>query len=169
MGWLAEGFVFFCHDSYGEAPAGEASGSRVATPPGVLCPASLSPLFLPLHLSLAFPLTAGFGSPTARAAFEHVSVMQQPIKHGGDGGAVAQQLAPVFHWPIRCEQGAGAFVAPITRAALFVPCRGYRRRIEPAAIRQHPITPRGKDRGITSFPAQNPKRRSRRPERHAYG
>ena len=31
----------FYRDSYGEAPSWEASGSRVATPPGVLCPAFL--------------------------------------------------------------------------------------------------------------------------------
>src|SRR5450631_4323229 len=83
----------FCRDSYGGAPSWEASGSRVATPPGVLCPASLSLLFLPLllllHLSLAFSRAAGFSSPTARAALEHVSVMQQAIQHGGDSGAVA--------------------------------------------------------------------------------
>jgi hypothetical protein len=36
----------FYRDSYAEAPSWEASGSRVATLPGVLCPASL------LHLSL---------------------------------------------------------------------------------------------------------------------
>ena len=37
--------------------------------------------------------------------------MQQSIQHGGDGGAIAQQLAPVFDWPIRGEERAGAFVA----------------------------------------------------------
>ena len=41
---------------------------------------------------------ADFGAPTARAALEHVSVMQQAIQHGGDGGAVAQQFAPVVYW-----------------------------------------------------------------------
>jgi len=41
MGWPAEGFVSLQY-SYGEASSGEASGSRVATPPGVLCPASIS-------------------------------------------------------------------------------------------------------------------------------
>jgi hypothetical protein len=75
-------------------------------PPGVFCPASL----LLLLLSLAFSRTAGFGSPTARAALEHVPMVQQAIEHGGDSGAVAEQLAPVFHWSVRCEQGAGALV-----------------------------------------------------------
>jgi hypothetical protein len=47
-------------------------------PPGVLFPASL----LLLLLSLAFSRSAGFGSPTARAALEHVPVVQQAIEHG---------------------------------------------------------------------------------------
>src|SRR5271170_6881930 len=55
----------FYGDSYGEAPSWEASGSGVATPPGVLCPASFS-LWL---LSLRISGTGGFGAPTARAAF----------------------------------------------------------------------------------------------------
>ena len=86
---------------------------RVATPPGVLCPASLSllSLLLLLLLSLAFSGAAGFGSPAARAALEHVSVVQQPIQHGGDGGAVAEQLSPVFYGPIRRDQRAGSLVA----------------------------------------------------------
>ena len=63
------------------APPGEASGSRVATLPSAFCPVSL------LLLSLAFPWTAGFGSPTARAALQHVPVIQ-PIQHGGFGTAV---------------------------------------------------------------------------------
>jgi hypothetical protein len=82
----------FYQYSQGEAPAWEALGSRVATPPGVLCPASLSLLFLLLLwvLSLAFSGTASPGSPAARAAFENVSVMQQSIQHGGDGGTIAE-------------------------------------------------------------------------------
>jgi hypothetical protein len=94
----------FYHNSYGEAPLGEASGSRVATPPGVLCPASLSllslPLLLLLQLSLAFSRDAGFGSPTARAALEHVPMVQEPVQHGGNSGAIAEQLSPVVYWPI---------------------------------------------------------------------
>ena len=83
-------------------PSGEASGSRVATPPGVLCPASLSllSLLLLLLLSLAFSGTADFGSPAARATLEHMPMVQQPVQHGGDGGAIAKQLSPVFYWPI---------------------------------------------------------------------
>ena len=44
----------FLPDSYGEAPSWEASGSRVATPPGVLCPASLSLLSLFLRFVIGF-------------------------------------------------------------------------------------------------------------------
>ena len=79
-------------------------------PPGVLCPASLLLLFLSCFV-IGFLPAAGFGSPAARAALEHVSVMQQAIEHGGDGGAVAEQLAPVVHGSVRCNQRAGAFVA----------------------------------------------------------
>ena len=42
-----------------------------------------------LLLSLCISRTAGFGAPTARAALENVTVMQQAIQHGGDSGAVA--------------------------------------------------------------------------------
>jgi hypothetical protein len=66
-------------------------------PPGVLCLASLSHLPLLSLLSLHISRTAGFGSPTARAALENVSVMQQAIQHGGDSSAVAQQLPPVLN------------------------------------------------------------------------
>ena len=40
-------------------------------------------------LSLRIPSTAGLGAPTARAALENVSVMQQAVQHGGDSGTVA--------------------------------------------------------------------------------
>jgi hypothetical protein len=65
-------------------------------PPGVLCPASFSSLLLSLRISR----TAGFGTPTARAALENVSVMQQAIQHGGDSGAVAKQFSPVINGSI---------------------------------------------------------------------
>src|SRR5271156_586357 len=101
----------FCRDSYGEVPSWEASGSRVATPPGVLCPASLSHLSLLLLLSLRISRTAGFGAPTARAAFEDVSVMQKTIQHGGDSGAVAQEFPPVVYGSVGRQQCARTFVA----------------------------------------------------------
>jgi hypothetical protein len=70
-----------------------------ATPPGVLCPASLSflILLLLLVLSLAFSGAAGLGSPAAWSAFENVAMMQQPIEHGGDGGTITEQFSPVFN------------------------------------------------------------------------
>ena len=50
---------------------------------------SLLHLSLLLLLSLRISRAAGFGAPTARAALENVTVMQQAIQHGGDSGAVA--------------------------------------------------------------------------------
>jgi hypothetical protein len=64
-----------------------------------------------LVLSLAFSRTAGLGSPAARAAFENVSVVQQPIQHGGDCGTITEQLSPVFNGSVRCNQGAGSLVS----------------------------------------------------------
>ena len=43
------------------------------------------------------PSVSAFGGPAVRAAVEHVSVVQQSIEHGGDGGVIAQQLAPVLN------------------------------------------------------------------------
>src|SRR5215472_5618316 len=40
-----------------------------------------------------------------------MTVVQQPVQHGADGGNIAEQLAPVLHRPVRREQGAGAFIA----------------------------------------------------------
>ena len=37
--------------------------------------------------------------------------MEQAIEHGGDGGAVAEQFAPVFDGAVGSQQGAGALVA----------------------------------------------------------
>ena len=64
-----------------------------------------------LVLSLAFSGTASPGSPAARAAFEKVSVMQQSIQHGGDGGTIAEQLSPVFHWSVGGNKRAGSLIA----------------------------------------------------------
>ena len=38
-----------------------------------------------------------FGTPASRATLEDVAVMQQAVKHGADGGDIAQQFAPVLH------------------------------------------------------------------------
>ena len=37
--------------------------------------------------------------------------MEEAVEHGGDGGGVAKQLAPVFDGPVRGEHGAGPLVA----------------------------------------------------------
>src|SRR6516162_2956558 len=38
-----------------------------------------------------------YGAPAPRAALEHVTVMEDAVKHGGNRGHVAEQFAPVFH------------------------------------------------------------------------
>ena len=52
---------------------------------------------------------AGFRSPASWSAFQDVTVVAQPVEHGGDGGAVTEQLAPVFHRTVS-KQCAGTFV-----------------------------------------------------------
>ena len=47
-----------------------------------------------------------FGSPTARATFEHVTVMEEAVEHCGDGGAVTEQLSPVLHFQSHRERTA---------------------------------------------------------------
>jgi hypothetical protein len=39
-----------------------------------------------------------------------VGVVEQAVEHRGDGGRVAEELAPVLHGPIRSDQGGGFFV-----------------------------------------------------------
>src|SRR5712692_939011 len=41
-----------------------------------------------------------FRTPTPRPAFEHMTMMEEAIQHGGDGGAISQQFAPVVHGSI---------------------------------------------------------------------
>jgi hypothetical protein len=52
-----------------------------------------------------------FGSPTSRATLEHVPVAQESVKHGANCGRVAEQFAPVFHWSVGGQNGAGALIA----------------------------------------------------------
>ena len=47
-----------------------------------------------------------FGAPAARAALEDVRVMEQPIEERGDGGGVAEELAPVVDGPVRGQERA---------------------------------------------------------------
>jgi hypothetical protein len=38
-------------------------------------------------------------------------MMEEAIEHGGDGRAVAQELAPVLHRSVRRQYCAGTFIA----------------------------------------------------------
>src|SRR5439155_24145496 len=53
-----------------------------------------------------------FGAPTARAAFENVTVMEEAVEHCGDGGAVTEELSPVLHRTVGSQQCAGPPIAP---------------------------------------------------------
>jgi len=53
-----------------------------------------------------------FGAPASWATFQHVTVVQQAVEHGADGGRIAQQLALVFHGTVGGQHGASAFVSP---------------------------------------------------------
>ena len=52
-----------------------------------------------------------FGAPTARAAFKHVTVMEEAVEHGGHRSAVTEELSPVLHRTIGSQQGAGPLIA----------------------------------------------------------
>ena len=51
------------------------------------------------------------GAPAARAALQHVRVMEQAIEQRRDGGGVAEQLPPVFDRSVRGEDRGGPLVA----------------------------------------------------------
>ncbi len=40
-----------------------------------------------------------------------MTMMQQAVEHGADGGGITEQAAPVFYRAIGSQQGAAAFVA----------------------------------------------------------
>lgn len=48
--------------------------------------------------------------PTARAALEQVTVMEQAVEHGADGSRVAKEFAPVLGGAVGGDQSAGAFI-----------------------------------------------------------
>ena len=48
-----------------------------------------------------------FGAPAARPALEHMAVMQQAIEHRGDGGGVAEQLAPIVDGALEVSSVVG--------------------------------------------------------------
>src|ERR1019366_8548641 len=54
----------------------------------------------------------GLGCFTPWTAFEYMAVMEEAIEHSRNGGAVAEQFAPVVHGSIRSQQSAGALIAP---------------------------------------------------------
>ena len=62
-------------------------------------------------LLLCRVLQAVLSAEAARPALEDVGVMEEAIEHGGDGGVVAEELAPVFDGPIRRDERARAFIA----------------------------------------------------------
>jgi len=41
-----------------------------------------------------------------------MAVMEEAIEHSRNGGAVAEEFAPVVHRSIRSQQSAGALIAP---------------------------------------------------------
>jgi hypothetical protein len=41
-----------------------------------------------------------FRTPTPGTTFEYMTMMEKTIEHGGNGGAISQELAPVFHGSI---------------------------------------------------------------------
>lgn len=43
-------------------------------------------------------------APATRAACEDVRVVQQPIEQGGDGGGIAEELAPILDGAVRGEE-----------------------------------------------------------------
>jgi hypothetical protein len=53
-----------------------------------------------------------FCAPTPWTAFEYMAVMEETVEHSGNGGAVAEQFAPVVYRSIRREQSTGALIAP---------------------------------------------------------
>jgi hypothetical protein len=41
--------------------------------------------------------------------------MEEAVEHGGDGGTVTEQLAPVLHRTVGSQQGASPLIAPQRR------------------------------------------------------
>src|SRR5438876_12393371 len=78
------------------------------------------------------PLAVEAGAAAARAAREHVRVMEQAIEEGGDGGGVGEQLAPVLERTVRGGERRRPLVATADRLER-VP-RGGRRALAPAGV-----------------------------------
>src|SRR5579875_2641359 len=94
----------FSRDSLVKLPSG-GSGSRNAEAagpwPGFLVGFRVVSLGVLLWIG-----RTGLGAPTARAALEQVTVVEEAVEHGRDGGGIAQQFAPVVHWTVGSQQGA---------------------------------------------------------------
>ena len=57
--------------------------------------------------------------PASWTALEHMAVVQQPVQHCRDGGAVAQQLAPVVDGSVTGLKDTGYRVAIEAAAELL--------------------------------------------------
>lgn len=55
--------------------------------------------------------------PALRSAFEDVGVVEEAVEHGGDGGGVAEEFAPVLDGTVGGEDRARPFVAARARTA----------------------------------------------------
>jgi hypothetical protein len=60
-----------------------------------------------------------FRAPTPRTAFENMTIMEEAIEHGGDGGAISQQFAPVVDGSVRGEQSTGAGISSRSHPSRF--------------------------------------------------
>ncbi len=76
-------------------------------------------------LRLLQVLDADSGTPATRAALVYVAVVQKSVEHGGDGGDVAEDLAPVLDWTVRGEERARALVATHDELQQVL-CSGWR-------------------------------------------
>jgi hypothetical protein len=52
------------------------------------------------------------GAGPTRSGGQDLGVVQQPIQEGGDGGGVAEELAPVLDGAVRGDERGGPFIAP---------------------------------------------------------
>jgi hypothetical protein len=55
-------------------------------------------------------LQVHFSAPAAGAAFEDMTVMEEAVKHGGNGSTVAEELSPVLHRTVGSQKGAGPLI-----------------------------------------------------------
>jgi len=70
--------------------------------------------------------------PASRTAFEHMAVVQEPVQHGRDGGAVAEQLTPVINGPVRRDERTDPLIAAHDDLQQFL--RGGERQLPHAEV-----------------------------------